>query len=141
MEKFARGFSLFMNWFNGICASVCGIWMALSAVVALPLSWNDFMPVSLLGPLPIPVFMKTSFLWPGIALALVNGLPNVVALVMRLTGRMGIWRFCCVAAGILLICWTVFEMLFIPNGLSAFYLVLGILQLACAVSLVRSDCS
>lgn len=41
MNRFARGFTLFMNWFDGICASVCGLWMMASALFVLPLSWND----------------------------------------------------------------------------------------------------
>lgn len=128
MNRLARGFSLFMNWFDGLCATVCGAWMALSAVIALPLSWSDWMPVELLEPLPLPDFMITSLLWPGIALMLVNGLPNIIALVLRFKGnRAGsyVWG---VVAGVLLICWTVFELIYIPNGLSVFYLLLGVLQ-------------
>ena len=33
------------------------------------------------------------------------------------------------AAGCLLVVWTVFELVFIPNGLSVFYVALGVLQL------------
>ena len=47
MEKLCQGCSLFMNWFNGICAPLCGGWMMLSATVDLPLSWNDWMPLSI----------------------------------------------------------------------------------------------
>ena len=41
VSTFARGFSTFVNWFNGIAAVVCGIWMMLSALIDMPLSWND----------------------------------------------------------------------------------------------------
>ncbi len=130
LDKAARGFALFMNWFDGACALACGLWMMASALWMLPLSWNDWMPVSLLGPLPLPDFMKSDFLWPGLALALVNGVPNVVALVLRFRGdRRASYAWGCVA-GVLLIAWTVFELAFIPNGLSVFYLVLGVMQLA-----------
>ena len=27
MAKATRGFSLFTNWFNGLCAPLCGLWM------------------------------------------------------------------------------------------------------------------
>lgn len=129
LAKVAHGFALFMAWFDGICAPVCGLWMAFSALFALPLSWNDWMPVELLAPLPIPNFMKADFLWPGIALVLVNGLPNVIALVMRFRGKLKAFYSWGIVAGALLIAWTAFELAFIPNGVSAFYLALGILQL------------
>ncbi|WP_241158219.1 hypothetical protein [Adlercreutzia sp. ZJ138] len=129
LDKMARGFALFMNWFDGVCALVCGLWMMASALWALPLSWNDWMPVSLLDPLPLPDFMKSDFLWPGLALVLVNGVPNVVALMLRFRGnRRASYVWSCIA-GALLIAWTAFEMAFIPNGLSVFYLVLGVMQL------------
>ena len=128
--KIARGFALFMNWFDGICAPVCGLWMMASALFALPLSWNDFMPVSLLAPLPIPSFMKADFLWPGLALLLVNGAPNVIAIAFRFRANLIASYAWGMVAGVLLILWTAFELAFIPNGLSVFYPVLGILQLA-----------
>ena len=45
LDKVCKRFALFMNWFNGICAPVCGIWMMLSALFELPLSWNSMMPM------------------------------------------------------------------------------------------------
>ena len=49
------------------------------------------------------------------------------------------WHRACLVAGILLMCWTVTEMLIIPNGLSVFYLVLGILQTIAAVVMIRRE--
>ena len=131
-----KKFSLFMNWFNGICAPVCGLWMMLSALFELPLSWNDWMPLSIYGPFPFHDVFFTSHFWPGLALLLVNGVPNIVALVLRRKNE-GAWRRACLVAGVLLILWTVVEMLIIPNGLSVFYLILGVLQTAAATVLVR----
>lgn len=54
LTKMARGFTLFMSWFDGICVLICGLWMMASALFVLPISWNDWMPVSILGSLPIP---------------------------------------------------------------------------------------
>ena len=129
MDRLARGFSLFMNWFDGVCALVCGTWMAVSALCVLPLSWNDFMPVSLLDPLPIPACMKADLLWPGIALVVVNGVPNLIALGCRFAGSLRASYTWGVVAGVLLICWTAFELVYIPNALSVFYCALGVLQL------------
>lgn len=132
-----KKFSLFMNWFNGICAPVCGLWMMLSALFDLPLSWNDWMPLSIYDPFPLHDVFFTSHFWPGLALLLVNGMPNIVALVVR--SRETTWHRVCLVAGILLVCWTVTEMLIIPNGLSAFYLVLGVLQTLTAILLIRKE--
>ena len=138
MRKLCRGYSLFMNWFNGICAPVCGVWMMLSALFFLPLSWNDWMPLSIYSPFPLHDVFFTSHFWPGLALLLVNGVPNIVALVLRRKNDYA-WHRACLVAGVLLMCWTIVEMIFIPNALSVFYLVLGILQTAAAVALVRSE--
>jgi len=129
-----NGFSLFVNWFNGICALICGVWMMLSAITALPLSWNDLMPLSLYDPFPFHDVFFTSHFWPGLALFLVNGTPNITALILRRRNA-GWWKTACLVAGILLIAWTSVEMILIPNGLSAFYLALGILQTLSAVLL------
>ena len=138
MQKTCRGYSLFMNWFNGICAPVCGIWMMLSALVDLPLSWNDWMPLSIYDPFPFHDVFFTSHFWPGLALFLVNGVPNIVALVIRRKGEAP-WHRACLVAGILLVCWTITEMLVIPNGISVFYLALGTLQTLAAVMMVRHE--
>ena len=139
MNKFCRGFSLFMNWFNGICAPVCGLWMMLSALVPLPLSWNDWMPLSIYDPFPFHDVFFTSHFWPGLALLLVNGVPNIVALAMRRRGNIAAWINWCAIAGMLLIVWTLAELLIIPNGISVFYFVLGFLQLAAALRLKSEE--
>lgn len=135
MSKLVRGFSLFMNWFNGICAPLCGTWMMLSALIDLPLSWNDWMPLSIYDPFPLHDVFFTSHFWPGLALLLVNGVPNIGALVMRRRGDEVAWITWCTAAGALLVAWTVTELVIIPNGLSVFYFVLGALQLAAALGM------
>ena len=99
-----------------------------SAFFTLPLSWNDWMPALILDPLPIPDFMKQDLFWAGLALLFVNGVPNVIALVFRFRGKLAVSYCWGITAGILLIFWTMFELVFIPNGLSAFYLLLGVLQ-------------
>ena len=135
MNRLCRGFSLFMNWLNGICAPVCGLWMMLSALFDLPLSWNDWMPLSIYDPFPFHDVFFTSHFWPGLALFLVNGVSNIAALVARRRNGEGAWVRWCAIAGALLVAWTVAELLIIPNGISVFYFVLGVLQLAAALRL------
>ena len=36
-------------------------------------------------------------------------------------------------------CWTIVEMIYIPNGISIFYLILGTLQTLSAIMMIRSE--
>lgn len=129
MNKVARAGSLFINWFNGLCAVICGVWMMLSALTNLPLSWNDWMPLAIYDPMPFRDVFFTSHFWPGLALLLVNGVPNLAAAVSHMRKDETLWKRLCLAAGVLLVCWTGFEMALIPNPISVVYLVIGIVQL------------
>ena len=40
--------------------------MALSGLVALPVSWNDVMPIEFLGVLPLPEPLIATWFWPGV---------------------------------------------------------------------------
>ena len=139
MDKLCRGYSLFINWFNGICAVICGVWMMLSALVDLPMSWNDWMPLSIYDPFPFHDVFFTSHFWPGLALLLVNGVSNIVAIVMRRRSGYHAWVRCCIVAGCLLLVWTITELIIIPNGISIFYFVLGLLQFGAAIYLLRHE--
>ena len=75
--------------------------------------------------------MTADLFWPGLALALVNGVANLVAAVLfaRSDGRARSWAL---LAGALLL-WCVFELVYLPNPDSVIYLVIGLVQTACAV--------
>ena len=128
LARVSRGFALFMNWFDGVCSIVCGGFMALSGLVALPVSWNDVMPIEFLGVLPLPEPLIATWFWPGVALALA----------MRFRGKRAASYRWGIAAGVLLIAWTAFELAFMPNGISAFYLALGVLQTAASWHALRT---
>ena len=112
--------------------------MAVSGLVAMSVSWNDVMPIEFLGVLPLPEPLIATWLWPGVALALVNGAPNIVALALRFRGKRAASYRWGIAAGVLLIAWTAFELAFMPNGISAFYLALGALQAAASWHALRT---
>lgn len=136
--RLSRGLSTFVNWFNGICAPVCGAWMMASALFNLPLSWNSWMPLSIYDPFPFHDVFFTSHFWPGLALLLVNGVPNIIALIARRREGEASWARWCIVAGALLLVWTTTELILIPNGLSVFYFALGVLQTAAAIHLTRT---
>ena len=108
--------------------------MAVSGLVAMSVSWNDVMPIEFLGVLPLPEPLIATWLWPGVALALVNGAP----LALRFRGKRAASYRWGIAAGVLLIAWTAFELAFMPNGISAFYLALGVLQTAASWHALRT---
>jgi hypothetical protein len=77
------------------------------------------------------IFFQDLF-WSGIALMLVVGASNLVTTVLLLQKRSfqyGAGALC----GILLIAWTIWELIFMPNGVSAFYLLVAIIQTAAAL--------
>lgn len=131
--KLASGYSLFINWFNGICAVVCGGWMMLSIWPDFPYSWESWMPLSVFDNFPLHDIFFASFFWPGLALLLANGVSNIIALTHRFAGNRRAWNTWCLIAGILLIIWTGIEMIYIPNAASVFYMILGILQVIAAL--------
>lgn len=123
--------------FNGICAVACGFFMMAGAAGALPSSldsafalFNDMVPV--IRRLPLPEFMAVNLFWPGLALALVNGVANLVASWLFLRRREALARRWALAAGVLLIGWCAFELAYLPNPVSVAYLVVGIVQTVCA---------
>ena len=77
--------------------------MMLSALCNLPLSWNDWMPLSIYDPFPFRDVFFTSHFWSGLALLLVNGVPNIVALIVRRRNGMAGWVNWCTIAGALLV--------------------------------------
>ena len=87
--------------------------------------------VPLIQRMPLPAYMTADLFWPGLALALVNGVANLVAAVLfaRSDGRARSWAL---LGGALLIVWCVFELVYLPNPVSVIYLVIGLVQTACA---------
>ena len=108
--------------------------LALPAVQAADLELFGFfdLMVPLIQRMPLPAYMTADLFWPGLALALVNGVANLVAAVLfaRSDGRARSWAL---LAGALLIVWCVFELVYLPNPVSVIYLVIGLVQTACAV--------
>ena len=88
------------------------------------------MPLAIYDSFPLHELNFMSHFWPRLALALVNGVPNVVALVLRFRGRRVASYTAGLVAGGLLVVWTLVEMAFMPNVVSVIYLVIGLLQLA-----------
>lgn len=136
LDRLARGFALFVNWFDGVCAVVCG---GLMMVLGLTGADNAFMPLSVYDSFPLHDVFFTSHFWPGLALVLVNGVPNLVALALRFRGKRAASYAAGMAAGGLLVAWTLVETAFMPNPVTVVYLVIGALQLAASWRAHRAE--
>ncbi len=125
-------FSIFMNWFNGICAPLCGIWMMLSGLFNLTHSFNNWIPLIAYHSFPFHDLLFTSHFWPGLALLLVIGVPNIFAVISRFRDNLARWSFLCLLEGVLLIIWGITELAFFINWISILSFVFGVLQFAAA---------
>ena len=94
--------------FNGVCAVVCGGFMMAGAAGILPPAFGELfgffdLMVPLIQRMPLPAYMTADLFWPGLALALVNGVANLVAAVLfapiaaRVRGRC--WPARCSSSG------------------------------------------
>jgi hypothetical protein len=87
--------------------------------------------------MPLANVFFQDFLWIGIAMLLVLGIPNTVATVLLVRKSASQYR-ATLATGILLLLWTGFELIFMPNGLAIGYFVVGIVVVAASVLLGRT---
>lgn len=129
LQKIARRVLLAICLINGIAAPLCGILM-----IASPDGQIMHMQEVLIEMQTWPfaeVFFR-DLTWSGIALLCVNGIPNLICLALRWAKRPS-YTIMGVICGILLILWCTFEMFFIPNGVTVFYLIIGIIQTTVAL--------
>ena len=98
-----------------------------------PGNTDSFMPLWMFDNFPFHDIFFTSLFWPGLALALVNGVPNIIALALRFAGRRKAAYTWGVAAGGMLVVWTAIEMVYMPNAMSVAYMILGVAQLVASL--------
>lgn len=121
------------------------LFIGLGALIGVVFLW--FMPVKL-GMTPLLALMQqnlpfaevffTGFVWPGVFLLLVVGVPNLLGakLVSRRSQWMGWWAAGC---GLLLIGWTALQVFvaFGPNPMSIAYMVFGMAQTVTGLMALR----
>lgn len=135
VRRAASGVLMALCVINGLCALVFGALMMftpLDSSLARMLGLDDMF--ALMGNFPLQEVFFRDFFWSGLALALVNGVANAVAVVLAVLHRprrmVRAWQL---AAGICLIVWCVVELVFLPNPPAVFYLVLGVVQTTLAL--------
>ena len=112
MRRVARGFLIVVSILNGLAGLVCGL-LFIAAPDGRLLQAGALLPV--IGALPLANVFFRDFVWIGVAMLLVLGLPNTVAAVMLLR-RNKRQYVATLLTGVLLLLWCSFEMAFMLNG-------------------------
>ena len=133
MRGAARGLLIAVSILNGAAGLVCGV-----LFIAGP--DGRFMQAGALLPvvqgLPLASVFFQDFVWVGVAMLLVLGVPNSIAAVMLLRKSMNQYRVT-LAAGVLLALWCGFELIFMFNALAVGYLVVGLISIMSSIVLLR----
>jgi hypothetical protein len=133
MRRMARGFLIVVSILNGLAGLVCGV-LFIAAPDGHFLQAGALLPV--IGTLPLASVFFRDFFWIGVVMLLVLGLPNLIAAVMILRRSEGQY-VATLLAGILLVLWCSFEMVFMFNGLAVGYLIVGAFSVLCSIFLLR----
>ena len=133
MRRVARGYLIVVSVLNGLAGLVCGA-LFIAGPDGHLMQAGALLPV--IHRLPLAGVFFRDFVWIGVAMLLVLGVPNAVAAVALLRRDRRQYVATLVAAALLLL-WTGFEMVFMFNDLALGYLVVGVAAVACSIVLVR----
>ncbi|MBU4556812.1 MAG: hypothetical protein KJ747_08080 [Actinobacteria bacterium] len=131
----ARRFLIVASVLNGLAGLVCGVLFIAGPDGSL-MQAGALLPV--VQELPLANVFFQDFVWIGIAMLLALGIPNSVVAVMLL--RKGKRQYLAtLIAGVLLILWCGFEVIFMINGLAVGYFVVGVISVLCSIWLLRQN--
>ena len=133
MRRVARGLLIVVSILNGVAGLICGLLFIIGPDGRF-LQAGALMPV--IQTLPLAGVFFQDFLWIGVAMLLVLGVPNSIAAVMLLRKNAAQY-LATLAAGALLLVWCGFELAFMPNGLAVGYFVIGLVSVLCSIVLLR----
>ena len=133
MTRLARGYLIVVCILNGAAGLVCGVLFILRPDGSL-LQAGALLPV--IETLPLADVFFRDFLWIGIAMLFVLGVPNMVAAVM-LIRRSDVQYVVTLIAGVLLAMWTGFELIFMYNGPALGYFLVGAASILASIFLMR----
>lgn len=132
MRRLARGYLIVVSILNGFSGLVCGA-LFLARPDGSLLQAGALLPV--IRTLPFAGTFFRDFTWIGVAMLLVLGIPNTIAAVMLLR-RSERQYTASLSAGILLMMWTGFELIFMYNVAALGYFVVGVLSVLASVLLL-----
>ena len=134
MQRAARGFLIVVSILNGVAGLVCGV-LFIAGPDGHFLQAGALLDV--VQELPLASLFFQDFVWIGVAMLLVLGLPNSVATVMLLRKKKDQY-VATLFAGVLLLPWTGFELIFMINALAVGYFIIGIVSVLSSVILRRT---
>jgi EamA domain-containing membrane protein RarD len=124
---------LVVSFLNGFAGLVCGVLFVAGPDGSL-MRAGTLIP--LVRSLPLASIFFRDFTWIGVAMLLTLGIPNAFATVM-LIRRSRKQYLATLVAGVLLLMWTGFELVFMYNVPALGYFVVGVLSVLCSVLLLR----
>ena len=133
MRRTARSLLIVVSILNGLAGLICGV-----LFIAGP--DGRFMQagglLSVVQKLPLASVFFQDFVWIGVAMLLVLGIPNSIAAVMLLRNNESQYVAALVAA-VLLLLWCSFELVFMFNALAVGYFVVGLMSVSSSIVLMR----
>jgi hypothetical protein len=133
MLRVARGLLIVVSTLNGVAGFVCGV-LFLAGPDGHLMQAGALLPV--VRQLPLASVFFRDFVWIGVAMLLVLGVPNSIAAVMLLRKSRNQY-LATLVAGVLLILWCGFELVFMFNALAVGYFAVGIISVVCSIVLLR----
>ena len=133
MRRAARGFLIVVSILDGFSGLICGV-LFVTAPDGRFLQAGALLPV--IGTLPFAGFFFRDFTWIGVAMLLVLGIPNLLAAAMLLR-RNARQYSAALIAGVLLLVWCGFEMVFMFNLPALGYFTVGAISVVCSSLLPR----
>ncbi len=134
MHRVARGFLIVVSVLNGLAGLVCGVLFIFGPDGRL-LQAGALLPV--IQRLPLATVFFRDFLWIGVAMLLVLGVPNSIAALM-LVRKSPNQYVATLVAGILLVLWCGFELVFMLNAPAVGYFAIGLASVLCSVLLIEA---
>jgi len=133
MRKVARTVLIAVSILNGVAGLVCGV-LFLAGPDGRLMQAGALLPV--VQRLPLASVFFRDFVWVGVAMLLVLGIPNSIAAVLLLRNN-GNQYVAALVAAVLLILWCSFELVFMLNGLAVGYLVVGLISMGSSIMLMK----
>ena len=133
MRRVARGFLIVVSILNGLAGLVCGV-LFIAGPDGRFLQAGALLPV--IQGLPLASVFFRDFVWIGVAMLLVLGVPNTIAAVMLLRKSENQY-LATLIAGVLLILWCGFELVFMINALAVGYFTIGLISVLSSILLLR----
>ena len=118
---------------NGLAGLVCGA-LFIAGPDGRFLQAGALLPV--IQELPLASVFFQDFVWIGVAMLLVLGVPNSAATVMLLRKSENQY-LATIIVGVLLILWCGFELIFMINALAVGYFIIGLISVLSSVLLLR----